>query len=217
MKRLPFVLIISGLTAILSVGVFWTSVAQAKSTKTFTLEVACNALDTDSTAGTAGFNFSDTGDPGLFGPRATVVVVNGNIYREDSLPSDASAFDPTDPNKIGTWRCLFAALGDMDLPLVGAVTYYFQLEPTGHDSEESMIIVQGLNSHTHMLFGGPDSVPRVLAVVGGTGRFAGATGEVLEEVTSTNASSCFNLRFHFRLRDHRRHHRHRRLPRHHDD
>ena len=79
MKRLPFLLLVSGLTGILSLGVFWTPVAQAKSTKTFTLEVACDF-------GTGGVNNSDAGDPGLFGPRATIIVVNGNtfynIYRQ---------------------------------------------------------------------------------------------------------------------------------------
>lgn len=177
MKRLPFVLIISGLTAILSLGAFWTAVAQAKSTKTFTLEVACNGM-------TAGANVSDnfpTPDAALFGPRGTIIIVNGNIYREDSLPTDGTQFDPNDPNKIGTWRCHFASLGDWpglnEFPLIGAVTYYFQLEPTGYDSDESMIMVQGLNSHTPL-----GSVDRVHAVVGGTGKFAGATGEVLEQV-----------------------------------
>ena len=192
MKRLPFLLLVSGLTGILSLGVFWTDAAQAKSTKNFTVDVACNIAS-------AGFNNSDVGDPGLFGPRATIVVVNGNIYPGDSLEPGVTDFvpDPNDPDKIGTWRCHFAALGDMDLPLVGAVTYYFQMEPTGRDPEENMIMVQGLNSHTW-----PDTVPRVLAVVGGTGRYAGATGEVREEVIGVNesGSGCFNLRFHFRIR-----------------
>jgi hypothetical protein len=198
MKRLPFLLFVSGLTAILSLGVFWTEAAQAKSTKTFTLDVACDFS-------TAGFNHSTdpSTDVGPLGPRARGIIVNGNIYPEGVLPSGESPWvpHPTDPDTIGTWRCLFAALGAIDLPLalVGAVTYYFQLEPTGHDSDESMIMVQGLNSHTHMDFGLPDSVPRVLAVVGGTGRYAGATGEVREEVLGTNTLGCFNLRFHFRI------------------
>ena len=192
MKRLPFVLFVSGLTVILSVGVFWTAAAQAKSTKTFTLEVACDGM-------TAGANFSNAFNPptdeSAFGPRGTIIIVNGNIYPEDGLPSDETAFDLDNPGKIGTWRCHFAALGN-DSPLIGAVTYYFQLDPTGKDSEDSMIIVQGLNSHRP--FG---SVERVLAVVGGTGRYAGATGEVVEQVApGFNDSGCFNLRFHFRIR-----------------
>ena len=53
-----------------------------------------------------------------------------------------------------------------------------------------MINVQGLNSHPE----GPNpdvenSVPRDHAVVGDTGNFAGATGEVLKKVIGTNLHS----------------------------
>ncbi len=56
-------------------------------------------------------------------------------------------------------------------------------------------LVEGLNSH--LLSG---SVPRVHAIVGGTGKYEGASGEVREEVIGTNASGCFNLRFQFSLK-----------------
>ena len=204
MKRLAFVLFVSGLTGMLSLGGFWPAVAQAHSTKKFSVDVACNLPS-------AGFNTADgAAFPPTFGPRATVVIVNGNIYPRDSLEPGLTPFlpDPTDPNKIGTWRCQFASLGEFDFPLrlIGAVTYYFQLEPTGYDPDESMIMVQGLNSHTFVP--GPDSVPRVLAVVGGTGKYAGATGEVREEVLGRNVTGCFNMRFHFRISGvrHRRSH-----------
>jgi hypothetical protein len=209
MKRPPFLPFVSGLTGILFLAVFWTTVAQAGSTKTLTLDVACNL-------GTAGINQPrspnwELGDP-LPPPRATVVIVNGNIYPEGTLTSDGTDFDP-----IGTWRCHFASLSaftlfggklgdpDPDDPsLAGAVTYYFQLNPTGYDPEESMIMVQGLNSHF-----APGLRQRVHAVVGGTGRYAGATGEVLEEVLRQNSSGCFDMRFHFRIRGVRhRHYRH---------
>ena len=79
--------------------------------------------------------------------------------------------------------------------MAGAVTYYFALD----DSEESLILVQGLNSH----FPPPDSVPKVHAIVGGTGKYAGATGEVREEVIGLNDLGCSDLRFHFKIRRHR--------------
>jgi hypothetical protein len=82
--------------------------------------------------------------------------------------------------------------------VTGAVTYYFQLEPTGYDRAESMIMVMGLNSHTD---NDDHSERRVLAVVGGTGRYANATGEVRETVIGRNNVDGRNLRFHFRLRD----------------
>lgn len=196
MKRLPFVLLISGLTGILSLGAIWTTVAQADSRRQFTLEVAMNSA-------TAGVNFPDVGIP----QRSLVGIFNGNIYPEGTLESGSNGFDPTTDGEIGTWRCLFTGLNDvafptgtpqsLDFPLTGAVTYYFQLKRTGYDREESMIMVMGLNSHT---FDDRDSVSRVLAVVGGTGRFAGATGEVRETVLGRNSTGARNLRFRFRLR-----------------
>ena len=65
-----------------------------------------------------------------------------------------------------------------------------------------MIIVQGLNSHPGG--GNPDveaSRTRVHAVVGGTGKYARATGVVREDVIGTNSINGRNLRFKLRLRD----------------
>jgi hypothetical protein len=200
MKRLPFLLLISGLTGILFLGANWTTVAQAdskhhsKSKRHFTLEVSMDP-------GTAGVNPSSLGVPG----RALVGVFNGNIYPKGTLDD---GFDLASGGKIGTWRCHFTGLNTvafdssdpdiLDHPLTGAVTYYFQLEPTGYDRAESMIMVMGLNSHTD---NDDHSERRVLAVVGGTGRYANATGEVRETVIGRNNVDGRNLRFHFRLRD----------------
>lgn len=175
MKKRAFVFF--GLAGILSLGVFWTTTAQAKSkkfNKTFTLEAACDG----ETLGPADSDFA----------RGELVVINGDIYPEGSLSSPTTGSDP-----IGTWRCLFASLAEP--PVAGAVIYYFALD----DSKESLILVQGLNSH----FPPPDSVPKVLAIVGGTGKYAGATGEVREEVIGLNDLGCFDLRFHFKIRRHR--------------
>lgn len=196
MNRLLSVLINPTLAAILSVGAIWNTVALADSKGRFTLEVAMNRA-------TNGVNFPDAGIP----QRSFVGVFNGNIYPRGTLDSGNSGFDPTTDGDIGTWRCHFTALNDvafpsgtpdsLDFPLTGVVTYYFQLNPTGYDRAESMIVVMGLNSHT---FDDDDSVSRVLAVVGGTGRFAGVTGEVREKVLGRNSSGARNLQFRFRLR-----------------
>ena len=195
MNRLSSVLITPTLVAILSVGAIWTTVAQADSKRRFTLEVAMNSA-------TGGVNFPDGGVL----QRSLVGIFNGNIYPRGTLPSGNSGFDPTSDGEIGTWRCHFTALNDvafptgtpdsLDFPLAGVITYYFQLKPTGYDRDESMIMVMGLNSHT---FNDDDSVSRVLAVVGGTGRFAGVSGEVQEKVLGRNSSGARNLRFRFKL------------------
>lgn len=160
------------LTGILYLGLFAAVTAHAdKPVKTLTLDVACDL-------GTL-----DPWPPDF--ARGSLSVVNGNIYAEDGL----SGGDP-----IGTWRCLFTSL--QEAPLTGAVTYYFALD----DAEESLIVVQGLNSHLDPV-GMPPSVPRVHSIVGGTGAYIGATGEVIEAVAGVNDTGCFDLRFDFRIRN----------------
>ena len=56
MKKLPFVFFALGLTGILSTGVVQVAIAQAKSEKTFTLDVACNGS-------TLALNPADPDDP----------------------------------------------------------------------------------------------------------------------------------------------------------
>lgn len=122
--------------------------------------------------------------------RANVNLISGLIYPEGSIDPDGT----TQADPIGTWRCLFANLGPDD-PRVGAITYYFTFGEVGESSEHSMIIVQGLNAHAPP----EQSVPRLHAVVGGTGRFSHARGQVLEVVTGFNPSPALNLRFKFML------------------
>ena len=205
MKRLPLLFFVSGLTGLLSLGGLWATVAQADSDRNFTLDVSMDGR-------LGGVN---TTDGGAF-QRALVGVFNGNIYPKRTLRRRDETFDPASDGEIGTWRCLFTALNDvafpsgteksLDFPLTGAVTYHFQLHPTGYDRSESTLVVMGLNSHT---FHDKDNVTRVLAVVGGTGRYAGATGEVRETVLGRNMTTARNLRFRFRLNkvgDDRHHH-----------
>lgn len=181
MKKRSLVLLAFGLTVMLSNSVPSIGIAQAKSEKNFTLDVACNG-------GTLALNPADPTDPPF--SCGDVAVVTGTIYSGGTLPAGVTTSNPSAPGGLGTWRCLFASLAEP--PLIGAITYYFALVENG---EESMLLVQGINSH---LF--PGSVPRVHAVVGGTGKYEGASGEVREEVLGTNGSQCFNLRFQFSLK-----------------
>ncbi len=200
MKRLSSVLFALGLTGILSIGGLSPAVGQAKpskSKKNFTVDVACNG------GGTVAIN---EGGPNIGFGRGNLAIVNGNIYPGGTL-LDTADDAPTDlPLPLGTWRCLFVGLNGLgsftddiidEQPLGGAVTYYFAIGPFADDADEDgLILVQGLNSHADP----QDSVPRVHAIVGGTGRFDGATGQVLEEVIRQNATGCFDLRFHFSLK-----------------
>jgi hypothetical protein len=192
MKKLQFSLFALGLVGIMSLGLLQvgvTPVAQAKTEKTLILEVAQDAstLALNQVVPGASFPPFAQGD---------VALVNGNIYPGGTIPPGFDGtFDPDAVPDIGTWRCLVAVLGEFDLPLSGAVTYYFSLGETEPGTEKSMLIVQGLNSHL-----GPASVPRILAIVGGTGEFSGAAGEVREEVIGTNTTGAFNLRYQITLK-----------------
>lgn len=181
MKKLPYSLLIVGLTGLMTFAGILTGVSEAKSEKEFTMDVACNGS-------TLALNPADPVDPPL--SRGDVAVVTGRIFPEGTLPPGVTTSDPNTAGGIGTWRCLFASLAEP--PITGAITYYFALEENG---QESMLMVQGLNSHIF-----PGSEPRTHAIVGGTGKYAGANGEVREEVLGTNGSQCFNLRFHFSLK-----------------
>jgi hypothetical protein len=185
MKKLRLSLFALGLVGILSLGLLQIGVApvvQAKTEETFILDVAQDSR-------TFALNPADPAAPFA---RGGLGVVNGTIYPEGTLPSGETTFDPSTPGS-GTWRCVIAILAEP--PLTGAVTYYFALDQTEDDAEESMLIVQGLNSH----FVGSDA--RILAIVGGTGEFSGATGEVREEVIGTNATpGALNLRYHITLK-----------------
>src|SRR5262245_26039046 len=188
MKKLRLSLFALGLVGIMSLGLPQLGVApvaQAKTEKTFILEVAQDS-------NTFALNQVVPGAPFPPFARGDLGVVTGTIYPEGTLPSDATDFDPSTPG-TGTWRCVITIL--VEPPLTGAVTYYFALGETEPGSEKSMLIVQGLNSH---LF--PGSVTRILAIVGGTGEFSGATGEVREEVIGTNAIGALNLRYTFTLK-----------------
>jgi hypothetical protein len=185
MKKLRLSVFVSGLVGIISLGLLQIGVApvvQARTEKTLMLDVAQD-----------GNTFVLNPAPPAPSLRGGLGVVTGTIYPEGTLPSGATDFDPSTPG-IGTWRCVIAILAEP--PLTGAVTYYFALGETEPGSEKSMLIVQGLNSH----FVGSD--PRILAIVGGTGQYAGATGEVVEEVIGTNATpnGALNLRYTFTLK-----------------
>ena len=190
MKKLRRSVFVSGLVGIMSLGLLQIGlvpVVQARTEKTLILEVAQDGRTFALNQVTPGATDVARGDVG---------VINGNIYPKGTIPPGFDGtFDLDAVPGIGTWRCLIAILAEP--PLSGAVTYYFSLGETEEGSEKSMLIVQGLNSHQ-----GPASVPRILAIVGGTGEFSGATGEVREEVIGTNSTGAtgFNLRYHFKIK-----------------
>lgn len=181
MKRLVLVLFALGLVGILQTHVL--PVVQAERTETLILDVAADGR-------TAVLNRVD---PDATTPaRGDVGMLNGNIYPGGTIPpgfDDAFDLDLA-PGRTGTWVCLNSR-GALPPPRGSAVTYYFAMP----DFERAGLVTQGFNSHRRV-----GSIPVNHALVGGTGKFGGATGEVREEVIGTNKSGSFNLRFYITIK-----------------
>jgi hypothetical protein len=152
--------------------------------QTFTVDIACDART---------FKVN-RGLPLINALRGDNFIVHGKIFPGNFIPAGGSetepgTFDPDSPGSIGDWTCRGTFNFDFPELVAGAKphttstqTYYFG----GEDSLTS---------------DGPEGGMRVTrAVVGGTGRFAGATGEVVEEAFGTNRTGLFNLRFTFKLK-----------------
>ena len=154
---------------------------------TFTLDNACDARTN---------RVNRVNPTATAAMRGDTSIINGKLFTGWTVPEGFDRAFDLDGNAaggIGTWRCVNMFLndpppGNTELPLTHTVTYYFELD-------DGMLIVQGLNSHRAQ-----GSVQRVHAIVGGTGRFKGASGEVREEVIGNNNTGAFNLRFTFRIR-----------------
>lgn len=181
MKKLVLLAFALGLVGITSISMHQIGVSpvvQAKTEETLILEVACDGR---------------TGALNRVNPNATtaargdVGIVNGAIYPEGTIPPGFDdAFDlDTASGRIGTWVCLNSRLA-LGPPRGSAVTYYFALP----DFETAGLVTQGFNSHRR-----EGSIPVNHALVGGTGEFGGASGEVREEVIGTNKTGAFNLRY----------------------
>jgi hypothetical protein len=117
-------------------------------------------------------------------------ISNGKIFPADTIPDGEQLNDPNDPGSVGNWfqRGTMAAtateIGEGTRPAFFATWYH--LFPNG-----SGLVVEG----PHPEFG-------PMAVVGGMGRFSGASGQLLDRIIGTNVTGCPNLRLTFHLKKH---------------
>jgi hypothetical protein len=114
-------------------------------------------------------------------------IANGKIFPAGTLPSGVQANDPNDHGSIGSWveRGTMAAT-QMEI-LAGArpaffATWYHFLD------DGSALVADGPH---------PESGP--MAVLGGMGRFSGASGELADEIIGWNSTGCPNLRLRITL------------------
>lgn len=134
--------------------------------------------------------------------RGAPFSVEGNIYPAGTIKGDG--FDPNSVKPTGTWVCrgwLMQAPG-RPTPAVITTQEYFLSEPLG--GPDAFVADQLVSSGLE----GPGKRPAVRAVIGGTGRYAGARGTVVQHSLGTNTTRLWlagalgpapNFRFEFRL------------------
>jgi hypothetical protein len=109
-------------------------------------------------------------------------IADGKIFPVGTLPSGVQANDPRDPGSIGNWVERGTMAATVAEIVAGArpaffATWYHFLD------DGSALVADGPH---------PESGP--MAVVGGRGRFSGATGELSDEIIGWNSTGCPNLR-----------------------
>lgn len=135
--------------------------------------------------------------------RGAPFSVEGNLYKAGTIKGDG--FDPSSVKPTGTWVCrgwLMYAPG-RPTPAVITTQEYFLSEPLG--GPDAFIADQLVSSGLE----GPGKKPAVRSVIGGTGKYDGARGSVLQHGLGTNTTNLWlagalgpapNFRFEFKLR-----------------
>ena len=118
---------------------------------------------------------------------ATASSPMAGSFAAGTLGAGAQNNDPNDPGSIGKWtqRGTMAATPAEIVagtrPAFFATWFHFLDDGSG-------LVVDGPH---------PESGP--MAVVGGMGRFSGASGELSDEIIGTNSTGCPNLRLTIKL------------------
>ena len=118
--------------------------------------------------------------------RGDSYVVSGWVYSAFTIPDGdaAASFVPDPSTSIGSivMNGILVNEPTDDSPMVSS-THVFSLD------NADGLVTQGLEG----------SSPQFRALLGGTGQFSGAIGQVSEQILGTNASGGYNIRFTFQL------------------
>lgn len=166
--------------------------ASAKSSgRKLTLDVAC-----------LGDSFrlalADGADPSKGDLYGSPFLVRGVIYKGGTLKPGAG-FDPASKRGLGVWFCHGVLMFTPELPDVLTVQEHVLGSVGPSRFPRNQLHSNGFEPHD-------DKVAAARSVIGGTGRYAGAAGTVVETVLGTNTtrlpdgSNAPNLRFVFKLR-----------------
>ena len=132
--------------------------------------------------------------PEALGPnRGTTFIVDGTVFPEGTLQKGAGQGDPKQPGAVGVWSCKGFFTSKLGTDDVGFdTTQMFRFDPDG-----DFIWTEGLEAGL-----GKIGVITHRTILGGTGRFHGAKGDVVQEALGTNVGGTPNIRLTFRLLKH---------------
>jgi hypothetical protein len=114
--------------------------------------------------------------------RGDSFMANGRIFPGGTLGAGTQSNDPNDPGSIGNWTqrgtmaATLAEIASGTRPAFFATWFHLLDDGSG-------LVADGPH---------PESGP--MAVVGGMGRFSGASGQLSDEIIGTNNTGCPNLR-----------------------
>ncbi|MGH9630864.1 MAG: hypothetical protein ACRD7E_21340 [Bryobacteraceae bacterium] len=128
--------------------------------------------------------------PGTEPVRGSFFVTEGNIYPAGTIPQvGGDQFDPNLPGAVGKWFCkgTFLVAGSQ-----------FDKTPMAVLTDQVLMLPEG--DRALATTGTEGAGTTVRAVIGGTGAFAGYTGEQTQEFLGFNKSGGANLRVTIKLR-----------------
>ena len=131
--------------------------------------------------------------PEALGPnRGTTFIVDGKVFPGGTLKNGNGMGEPNQNGSIGNWSCKGFFTSDLGTADVGFDTTQ-RFEFGGRDQ----IWTEGLEAGL-----GKIGVITHRTILGGTGRFKGAEGEVIQEALGTNIGGTPNIRLTFRILKH---------------
>lgn len=167
------------LSSLLLGGISFPAVLSADQMPTATV-----VLDVSIDGGTLAYSRPDAAANGAH--RGDSYVVSGWVYAAFSIPDgdDASSFLPDPTASIGSVVMNGILVDDpnSDSPMISS-THVFVLE------NADGLVTQGLEG----------AAPQFRALLGGTGQYSGAIGQVTQQILGTNATGGYNIRFTFQL------------------
>jgi hypothetical protein len=122
--------------------------------------------------------------------RGTPFIVDGSVFPGGTIMSGAGMGDPNQPGSIGKWICKGIFTSDLGAADVGFnTTQMFEF-----NGDVDAIWPEGLEAGL-----GKMGVITHRAILGGTGRFRGVQGEVVQEALGTNVTGTPNIRLTFKI------------------